>query len=333
MGGLALFVIGIFLIGKQKNLFNPVFKLTTTFYNVSGLQVGSNIRFSGINVGTVDNIKIINDSTVQVDMLINKNVQRFIKADCEAGIGSAGIIGDRILIITQGGDDAPLAKDGQHIASKEPVETDAIMASLKVTADNTAIISNQLAEITVKINNGNGTLWKLIQDSTMAENINQTIVSLRKGSKGLNENMNAAKDNFFLRGYFKKKEKAIQKVKDDALEKKADEQKAIQKEEKAAQKVKDDSLEKKADEQKVIQKEEKAAQKVKDKALEKKVNEEQKVIQKEEKAALKVKDEALEKKAEEQKVIQKEEKASQKVKDKALEKKIEEQKENDKGEK
>src|SRR5450759_4716411 len=66
-GGLGLFIIAIFIIGKQKNLFNPVYKLTTTFYNVSGLQVGCTIRFSGINVGTVDNITIINDSTVKVD--------------------------------------------------------------------------------------------------------------------------------------------------------------------------------------------------------------------------------------------------------------------------
>src|SRR4030042_7024292 len=128
-GGLALFVIAIFIIGKQENLFDPVFKLTTTFYNVSGLQVGSNIRFSGIEVGTVDNIKIINDSTVWVDMLIKKKVQQFIKKDCEAGIGSAGIIGDRVLIITQGSNDAPIVKDGLQIASKEPVETDAIIAS------------------------------------------------------------------------------------------------------------------------------------------------------------------------------------------------------------
>jgi phospholipid/cholesterol/gamma-HCH transport system substrate-binding protein len=56
IGGIALFVLAIFIIGKQKNLFNPVFKVTTTFYNVSGLQVGNNIRFSGINVGTVNNI-------------------------------------------------------------------------------------------------------------------------------------------------------------------------------------------------------------------------------------------------------------------------------------
>jgi phospholipid/cholesterol/gamma-HCH transport system substrate-binding protein len=227
--GLALFVIAIFLIGKQKNLFNPVFKLTTTFYNVSGLQVGSNIRFSGINVGTVDNITIINDSTVRVDMLIRKNVQQFIKTDCEAGIGSAGIIGDRVLIITQGSNDAPLVKDGQQIESKEPVETDAIMASLKITADNVAIITNQLAEIMIKVNSGNGTLGRLIQDSTMAENINLTITSLKKSSQGLDENMEAAKHNFLLKGYFKKKEKAAEKKKDDAKEKKAEEQKMIDK--------------------------------------------------------------------------------------------------------
>ena len=152
-------------------------------------------------------------------MLIKKNVQQFIKTDCEAGIGSAGIIGDRLLIITQGSSDAPLVKDGQQIDSKEPVETDAIMASLQVTADNAAIISDQLAEIMIKINSGNGTLGRLIQDSTIAENINQTIINLKKSSKGLDENMNAAKENFLLKGYFKKKEKAAEKIKKDSAEK------------------------------------------------------------------------------------------------------------------
>jgi phospholipid/cholesterol/gamma-HCH transport system substrate-binding protein len=224
-GGLILFVIAIFLIGRQKNLFNPVYKLNATFHNVSGLQVGSNIRFSGINVGTVDNITIINDSTVRVDMLIKKSVQQFIKTDCEAGIGSAGIIGDRILIITQGSNSAHSAKNEQHIASKEPVEADAIMTSLKVSGENAAIITDQLSEIMIKINSGNGTLGRLIQDSTIAENINQTIVNLKKSSKGLNENMNAAKGNFLLKGYYKKKEKAAEKKKDDAEDKKVEDQK------------------------------------------------------------------------------------------------------------
>jgi len=184
-GGLALLVISVFIIGKQKNLFNPVFKLTSTFSNVSGLQIGNNVRFSGINVGTVDNIAIINDTTVRVDMLIKKDVWQFIKSDCKVTLGSEGIIGDKIIIIIQGSSESPLARDGQSLPSIEPIETNAIMARLDVTTLNAEAISRQLSEITFKINSGNGTLGRLIQDSIMAENLNQTIANLRLASKGL----------------------------------------------------------------------------------------------------------------------------------------------------
>lgn len=196
-GGLALFVFAIFIIGKQQNLFNPVFKVTANFYNVSGLQVGNNIRFSGINVGIVDNIHIINDSTVQVDMLLRKNVQQFIKTDCKAVIGSEGLIGDRLIIITQGSTDALMAKDGQKLASTEPVETDAIIASLQITAGNAEVITKQLAEIMININSGQGTLGRLIQDSTIAEDINQIIGNVKKSSEGLDETIEVTKENVF----------------------------------------------------------------------------------------------------------------------------------------
>jgi phospholipid/cholesterol/gamma-HCH transport system substrate-binding protein len=217
-GGILLFVFAIFFIGRQQNLFNPVFKITTTFYNISGLQVGNNIRFSGINVGTVDNIKIINDSTVQVDMLIKKSVQQFIKSDSEVGIGSSGIIGDRLLIITQGSADAPLVKEGDQLTSAEPVETDAIMASLQLAA-------SQIAEIMIKINSGTGTLGRLIQDTTIAQNFNQTMLNLRKSSGGLNENMEAAKHNFLLRGFFNKKTKEAEKKKKETEDQKLKDEK------------------------------------------------------------------------------------------------------------
>jgi phospholipid/cholesterol/gamma-HCH transport system substrate-binding protein len=249
-GGLALFVFAIFIIGKQKNLFNPVFQLTTTFYNVSGLQVGNNIRFSGINVGTVDKIIIINDSTVKVDMLVKKEVRQFIKSDCEVAIGSEGLIGDRLLVITQGSTDAPVVKEGQHLASAEPVEMDAIMASLQVTAGNAAIISDQLAEIMIKVNSGQGTIGRLIADSTIAANLSETMVNIKSSSKGLNENMNAAKENFLLRGYFRRqaeaKAEADEKIrKDSENKKKADEKMKKTDEKKKAAALKEKDKEKK----------------------------------------------------------------------------------------
>jgi phospholipid/cholesterol/gamma-HCH transport system substrate-binding protein len=230
--GLFLFFLAIFFIGKQKNLFNPVFSLTTTFHNVSGLQVGNTVRFSGINVGTVDNIRIMNDTTVRVDMNIKKEVQRFIRKDSKAGIGSEGIIGDKVLVLSSGSQNSPQVIAGQVIASNEPTETDAIIASLQVTADNAAVATDQITQILGNINEGKGTLGRLIRDTTMAKNIDKTIFNLRTSTGKLDENMEAAKHNFLLRGYFKKKEKAEKEKKEkaedakkEAEEKAADEQK------------------------------------------------------------------------------------------------------------
>jgi phospholipid/cholesterol/gamma-HCH transport system substrate-binding protein len=235
-GGIMIFIVAVFIIGRQKNLFVPVYNLATTFRNVSGLEVGNNIRFSGINVGTIETIRIANDTTVLVTMLIQKNVQKFIKEDCEATIGSSGLIGDRILIISHGSSESPAARDGHYIISREPIETDEIVSSLKVTAENAEIVSDQLAEIMFKVNSGSGTLGRLIQDSSIAENITQTIDNLKKSSKGLDENMNAAKENFLFRGYFKRKQKeaenlkkeenATEKLKENAAVKEAEEQKS-----------------------------------------------------------------------------------------------------------
>lgn len=211
IGGLALFTIGTFIIGKQKNLFNPVYRLHTTFYNVSGLQVGCIIRFSGTNVGTVDNVVIINDSTVKVEMLIRNEVKKFIKNDCQVAISTEGLMGSKMLVITQGSTDAPLAKSGQYLSSIEPVEIDDLIASLSLTASYVEVISLNLAEIMYNINEGKGTIGQLIKDSTFADDFNQTLMNLKSSSKSLDENMEAAKHNILLRGYFKDKEDAKKK--------------------------------------------------------------------------------------------------------------------------
>jgi phospholipid/cholesterol/gamma-HCH transport system substrate-binding protein len=195
IGGLAIFVIAIFLIGKQQNLFDPVFQVSATFKNISGLRVGSNIRYSGIDVGIIDNISFVNDSTVKVSMLIKRSAQKFIKADCEAGIGSSGIIGDRILIITQGSAEAGVIVENQEIKSVEPVETDDIIKSLQFTAENVSVIASELAEIMVNINSGNGTLGRLIKDSTTAESISQVIRNLEESSQGLNATIVATRSD------------------------------------------------------------------------------------------------------------------------------------------
>ena len=187
IAGTVLFVLAIFIIGRQRNLFDPVFRLTTTFFSVSGLQIGNNVRFSGINVGIVDRIIILNDSSVQVDMLIKESVRPYIKKDAKVAIGSEGIIGDRLLLISQGSRGAIPIEKNQMLFSVEPVETDELIASLEITTRNVEIISGQIAGIMSDINNGKGTLGKLIQDPAIASNLNQIILDIKNGKGTLGQ--------------------------------------------------------------------------------------------------------------------------------------------------
>ncbi len=205
--GLAIFITVVYLIGKQKNMFGSTFTLRSQFKTVSGLKVGNNIRFSGINVGTVDDITLINDSTVMVTMVMKKDVQKFIKSDARTNISSDGLMGDKVVSISPGNSTSPIVKDNGLIQAKDPIEMDDIMISVKNSVDNIDIITDQLADFTYKLNNGKGALSKLMNDEKFGKNLDATMTNLKTGSKGLSDNMEAAKSNFLLKGFFNKKKR------------------------------------------------------------------------------------------------------------------------------
>jgi phospholipid/cholesterol/gamma-HCH transport system substrate-binding protein len=220
--GLVAFTTTIYFVGKQKNLFGSTFRLNSHFANVSGLEVGNNVLFSGINVGTVSEIQLITDTSVVVRLLIKKDVQQFIKSDAMASIGSDGLMGDKVLSISAGTSSKKMVKDNDNIASIKAIEMDEIMRSVKISMDNASIITAELAQFTYNMNHGNGALSKLITDEKFANSLTKTLTNLQTGSKGLSENMEAAKHNILLKGYFNKKKKAeakkieeIQKIKEE----------------------------------------------------------------------------------------------------------------------
>jgi phospholipid/cholesterol/gamma-HCH transport system substrate-binding protein len=255
--GLILFVGTIYFIGKQKNLFGNTFRLKTQFKTVSGLKVGNNVRFSGINVGTIDGIELLNDTSVMVYLIMKKNVQKFINTCARASIGSDGLMGDKVLTISTGGNDNNIGiktpvKDNDFILSKNPIEMEDVMLSVKSSVDNANIItqqlaafsykmnnndgvlskllsdkefsgsikstltnlensSNQFSKFTTKMNSGKGTLGKLMNDDKLGKALDSTMANLQKSTKGLSENMEAAKSSFLLRGAFRKQKKAAAK--------------------------------------------------------------------------------------------------------------------------
>lgn len=176
--GIVLFIITIYFVGKQQNLFGSTIYLKSQFKTVSGLKVGNNVRFSGINVGTVDEIHLVTDSTVVVILVLQKDVQKFIKTDAIASIGSDGLMGDKVLTISPGTSSNKMVQEDDFIASKATVEMEDLMKSVKTSVDNAGLITGELAKFTLSMNNGNGTLSRLMNDKELANSLNKTLVNL-----------------------------------------------------------------------------------------------------------------------------------------------------------
>lgn len=220
--GIVLFMIGIYYIGAKQQLFNSTFRISGIFKDVSGLQVGNNVRFSGITVGTIENVEIINDTSVKVDMVIDENTRQFIKRDAKAIIGSDGLMGNKIMNITPGTPGQPEIQNNDYIATIKPVDMDEVLNKLRFTIDHASIIASDLSAMTTNIRTGKGTIGKLFMDTVFAENLDKAIVNVKQGTKGFQQNMEAAKSSFLLRGYFKKQEEKQRKKEEIKEDRKAE---------------------------------------------------------------------------------------------------------------
>ncbi|CAM4074147.1 MlaD family protein [Flavobacterium antarcticum] len=183
--GLALFFVTLYFIGKSQNLFGSNFHLNAKFKNVSGLKVGNNVLLSGIQIGTVSRIEFITDSIVVVNMVIKTEVQKYIKTDAMASIGSDGLMGDKVVTISPGVVSHTIVSDQATIATVEAVELQDLMSGLKKSIDNAAVITKELSEFSVKINNGKGALSKVLTDEAFAERIDVTMANIETSSNEL----------------------------------------------------------------------------------------------------------------------------------------------------
>lgn len=176
--GILLFIVAIYVIGINRNLFGSNFILNSRFKNVSGLKEGSNVRLSGINIGTVSKIEFISDSLVLVKLLIKDEVQQYIKIDASASIVSDGLVGDKVLIIEPGTYSKSVIKDNETIASNSSIEFDEIIQSVNKSAENAKVITNQLADFSIKMNDQNGFLSKVMTNKKFANSMENTIQNL-----------------------------------------------------------------------------------------------------------------------------------------------------------
>lgn len=183
IAALAFLLAALYFIGAKRNLFGSTFTLKARFHNVSGLQAGNNVRFMGIDVGTVKSVNILNDTTVEVIMIIEENVHSFIKKDASASVGTEGLMGSRLINISSGTVTAETVEDEYTIQTVKPVSTDDILRTVDYTSQYTAVLSSELVKTISQINTGKGTLGTILRDSFMADDLKETIAGFNAASK------------------------------------------------------------------------------------------------------------------------------------------------------
>lgn len=186
LAGLFVLVLTLYMIGRNQNLFGSNFEVKARFKNINGLTSGNNIRFSGIQVGTVKRISLVNDTIIEVTMLIDNKMKSFIHKNALASIGTEGLMGNKIINILPGRDGVPLVQEGDVLPVQKPLSTDELLQTFDKTNNNIAEISEELKMAIHRVNHSKA-LWGVLDDGSLASEIKSSLQHISQASASAND--------------------------------------------------------------------------------------------------------------------------------------------------
>lgn len=178
LAGLVFLVVLLYMIGRNRNLFGNTYMLKTRFENVQGLVAGNNIRFSGIQSGSVKDIEILNDTVIEVTMSIARKMKNVIRKNAVTYVGTEGVVGNKVVNIVPGGKAVSFAEEGDLLASKKTFDTDDMLQTLSHTNNDIAIVAAEL-KTTIQNINSSSMLWALLNDNTIPADIKSSFANVR----------------------------------------------------------------------------------------------------------------------------------------------------------
>lgn len=191
--GLLFLVFSLYMIGKNQNIFGRSFMVRAEVKNVNGLVVGNNVRFQGMDIGTVKSIEMVNDTTIHISLLIRNSMQSFIKKNAQTTINTDGLMGNKLVQIHPQKENAPQIEEGDMLYPAPQLDTDAMLKKL----DKSSVYFEQtlanLARITEKINESEA-IWDLLADANLTLDIQGAAREFKKASINANQMTKAGKD-------------------------------------------------------------------------------------------------------------------------------------------
>lgn len=177
LAGTAVLVLGLYLLGAKRELFSRTMEVSAQFSDVSGLRKGNNVRYAGIDVGTVKEITILGDTLVVVDMMIRTDAAEHIRSNATALVASDGLMGSKLVNIEPGeGPGVPLV-DGSVLKTSQGLDTDAMLRTLGTSNENLVAITGDLRDLTARLNSEDG-LLSLLTDTLFVMEVKGIVVAV-----------------------------------------------------------------------------------------------------------------------------------------------------------
>lgn len=179
IAGAVFLIFTLYMIGKNRNLFGSTFTIKASMSSVNGLTVGNNVRFRGIDVGTVKDIRFADDSTLLVIMIIDEKLKRYIRQNALVSVGTDGLMGNKLVNINSQPGAAPPVEEGSVILSRPPIETDEMLRTLNTTNNTIERVTRNLDEITMKLNSSKS-LWNLLSDTIITDDLRNAVRDFKR---------------------------------------------------------------------------------------------------------------------------------------------------------
>jgi phospholipid/cholesterol/gamma-HCH transport system substrate-binding protein len=180
--GLLFLLAGVLVIGNLSQTFVRKIKVVTLFDDVSGLQVGNNVWFSGVKIGSIIDLEFYAQTKVKVVMKIEEKAQQYIRKDAFVKLSTDGLIGNRILIIYGGSSKSPQVREGDTLNVEKTFTSEDMINTLQENNKNFLAITNDFKVISARMAKGEGTVGKLLSDNSVYTQLEATTLSLQQAS-------------------------------------------------------------------------------------------------------------------------------------------------------
>jgi phospholipid/cholesterol/gamma-HCH transport system substrate-binding protein len=185
---ISLLIFMILTASGEVSLFEREFLVRARVSEVDGLIPGNEVRLQGKRVGSVKAVNFAelpstpdDQRTIEIVMRINPDIARqWVRTDSVVSLGSIGLLGDKVVEVSVGTKNGQPIKSGDELKSDPGTNIRKIISGVDPLIADLSNSAEQIRRLITGINEGQGTIGKLIRDPKLYVELDSTIIEARE---------------------------------------------------------------------------------------------------------------------------------------------------------